>query len=302
MRIGICCTINQVFIIVLEPSIMNIFGKTIKMKTIYFLLFSLSLSFFSNSQTAFRKKYYFPDYVILKSKKDGSLRKTKFSNDSKDSSSGQKIELSYSDSSKPNVAIVQALNKEYPAYKKKNYPKRLKANVKFEGDKLFVNPWYMYDSVVRGRDYYFKLDNRQQIKLHYQQLTFTALTIPLKVQFGRNNTVNYQTGISIGSLFGYSWGSTRFTYRSKLDNFERSQEFTIGGLVNVSSAKFKDSYEREINSASIGLGIGFLYTYESISVGFTYGFEWALGESSQDWNYNDRPWLGLALGYSLFDK
>ena len=160
----------------------------------------------------------------------------------------------------------------------------------------------MGDDEVRDRDYFFRLKNRQQIKLHYQQWTFTALTIPLKVQFGRDNSVNYQTGINIGSLLGYSLGNTRFTYRSKLDNFQRSQELTLGGLVNVSSIKFNNELGREVNTGSIALGVGLLYTYESISVGATYGFDWAVGDSSTDWNYHDRPWLGFAIGYSLFDK
>lgn len=272
------------------------------MKTPSLLIVFTIIGTISFGQTVFRKRYYFPDQITIQSKLDSPSRK----NNERKSGKADKfkpyvINLSFWNSI-DSIDVIAQLNSEFNQYAKKNTPSRLKANVKFVGNQLFINPWTMGDDEVRDQDYYFRLKNRQQVKLHYQQLTFTALTIPLKVQFGRDNSVNYQTGISIGSLLGYSWGNTRFTYRSKLDNFQRSQEFTIGGLVNVSSIKFNNSNNREVNTGSIALGLGALYTYETISVGVTYGFEWAVGQYSLDWNYNDRPWLGFAIGYSLFKK
>jgi hypothetical protein len=90
--------------------------------------------------------------------------------------------------------------------------KGLLSNVNFgekeESDKLFVNPFLVYDDrmrtyVDRDQVYYYKLENRQSIKIKFNHYAIKAITIPIKVRFGSND-LDFSTDANLGIFGGYN--------------------------------------------------------------------------------------------------
>ena len=190
--------------------------------------------------------------------------------------------------------------------------KGLLSNVKFgekdESDKLFVNPILVYDSqsgsyIEREEVYHYKLENRQSVKIKFNHFSFKAITVPLKVRFGRND-VEFSTDANLGVFGGYSWGTSKFTRKREIGNTEIEKKNTLGILLGTEQLEFDfvddDQQTIEEKSALISTGLGFVHSYQNFTVGLTGGFDFALGENKNNWDYHARPWLGLAIGYSIF--
>ena len=48
--------------------------------------------------------------------------------------------------------------------------------------------------------------------------------------------------------------------------------------------------------------LGMLYQYETFQVGVFTGVDVIPGELGRNWKHQGRPWIGFALGVSLFTK
>lgn len=188
----------------------------------------------------------------------------------------------------------------------------LRSNVAFgekgESDRLYVNPFPVYDSqsktfIDKGQVYYYELENRQSVSIKFNHYAIKAITIPIKVRFGSDD-LDFSTDANLGIFGGYSWGKTKFTRKEKIGNTEVEQKSTLGILFGTEnlSFEFEDENQQKIEeeSALISTGLGFVYSYQNFTVGLTGGVDFALGENRVKWNYHARPWLGLAIGYSIF--
>lgn len=179
---------------------------------------------------------------------------------------------------------------------------------KEESDKLFVNPFLVYDEqrktyIEREQVYYYRLENRQSVEIKFNHFSFKAITIPLKVRFGRND-VEFSTDANLGVFGGYSWGVSKFTRKTEIGNTEIEKKNTLGILFGTEQLEFafvdENQQTIEEKSALISTGLGFVHSYQNFTVGLTGGFDFALGENKDNWDYHARPWLGLAIGYSIF--
>ena len=177
-----------------------------------------------------------------------------------------------------------------------------------ESNRLFVNPRHVYAAQSNSYPdeeavYYYELRNRQSIKLKFSEFTIKALSVPLKVRFGTDD-LDFSTDANLGAFAGYSWGYTKFTHRKKIGNAETERKRTFGLLVGTENLEFdfenEDGERIEEQSALISTGVGFIYSYEKFALGLTAGYDFALGENRTQWAYHARPWLGIAIGYSLF--
>lgn len=188
----------------------------------------------------------------------------------------------------------------------------LLSNIRFgqkgETDKLFVNPYPVYDQekkdyVDRDLVYYYQLHNRQSIKIKFNQFSIKAISVPLKVRIGSDD-LDFSTDANLGVLGGYSWGKTKFTHRKKIGNTKVEMKNTFGILLGTEKLEFsfEDENQQRVDeeSALISTGLGFVYSYQKFAFGLTAGFDFALGENRTKWDYHARPWLGLAIGYSIF--
>jgi hypothetical protein len=186
------------------------------------------------------------------------------------------------------------------------------SNVSFgegaESNKLFVNPFLVYDKSSGDHSdpdqlYYYELENRQSVTIRFNHYAVKAITIPIKVRFGPND-LEFTTEANLGVFGGYSWGTTKFTHKEKVGNTEIEKKYTLGVLFGTENLSFEfENDEQQIieeESALISTGVGFVHSYQNFSVGLTGGVDFALGSNKANWEYHTRPWLGLAIGYSIF--
>ncbi|MGV9002821.1 hypothetical protein [Flavobacterium sp.] len=189
-----------------------------------------------------------------------------------------------------------------------------KANVKLVDNKLIVNPYVtIKDKKIINRELYqFELLNRQTIKLRFNEFTVSGLLVPIKYRFkdpSNNLPEEFSVSPNAHLFFGFSMGKTSFHYREKVDNVSNTWKITFGGLVGATSIKLNSAStslsslplttEQTKGAATIGLGLSF--SFNKINLGVFYGIDYAFGDEANKWNYNKKPWLGAAIGYSLFN-
>lgn len=184
--------------------------------------------------------------------------------------------------------------------------------VSFLDDKVWVNPNLSGTFENRGL-YYYKLSNRQSINLYFSETTVSALTLPLKYRFKKeekNISEEFTTAVNVNLFVGKTiYGKTKFHYREKVGNITNTSKITVGGLVGASTVTLDKSNTSASTNAIVddskltkglaSVGVGGTYTFNKINFGLFYGFDFSIGDDSSRWNYNKRPWLGLAVGYSL---
>lgn len=189
--------------------------------------------------------------------------------------------------------------------------------VKFEEDgKLFVNRYLKIDSLgnyTRFATNYYKLKNRQTIKLCFSEFSVSALIIPIKYRFKGENGLSEDFSTSInGNIFvGYSLGKSSFFHQEKVGNKSNTWKLTGGILLGASTVTLDKSNTTKANEPILddkkiikglgSLGVGIAFAFNKINFGTFLGYDYAIGEDSNKWNYNKKPWLGIAIGYSLLN-
>jgi hypothetical protein len=306
-----------------------------KMKQLLFLAFLCTYCLATSAQESFKKKYKIPGWIRFSEKDTLYLVKdTLCSFQSLDTTLKYKIKQEYKSGQTLTVTkeltiggekrtITQQLTVDESFYnsvsqtltKKVDTTKTpFKGFVKFEDNKVFVNPYLRKKNGEFGeRDvYYFKLKNRQKIRLSFPEITVSTLTIPIKYRF-KNGEIpeDFSTAFNANFFLGYSWGITSFFHQEKVDNKSNTGKFTTGLLLGASVTEINASNTKHAAEPLIGdvkynkglacVGLGATYSLNKINVGLFYGWDYAIGESADKWNYNKKPWLGVAVGYSLFN-
>lgn len=185
---------------------------------------------------------------------------------------------------------------------------RLKANLLFEKNKIYVNPWLIVDKKGRVQDasevYHYTLRNRQSLKLNFQQWALSALVIPIKVRAPFRNRA-YFAQANVGLFFGHTWGQTNFVHRTKIGNHQYDKKISFGGYLgfeklNFKFQRFEGAPEEERNTALMSWGLGILTSYQNFSIGLLGGVDLGLGNNVTEWTYHGKYWMGLSVGYALF--
>jgi len=192
----------------------------------------------------------------------------------------------------------------------------IKSSVIFEGDKVYINGYLQKDAngnYLSNGIFYYKLKNRQTIKLYFGEFNVSALTLPIKYRFKGKDGLKEDFSASINGniLFGYSIGRTSFFYQEKVGNKSNTLKLTGGLLLGASTVTLNSSNtskaavpvveDVEIVKGLATIGYGVSFSYNKINLGVFSGYDYAIGEEASKWNYNKKPWLGIAVGYSLFN-
>lgn len=182
----------------------------------------------------------------------------------------------------------------------------------FVDDKVWVNPNLPGNYKNYGL-YYYQLSNRQSINLHFTETTVSALTLPIKYRFKnekKNIAEEFTTAVNLNLFVGRTiYGKTKFHYREKVGNVINTSKITFGALVGASTVTLDRSNtsassnpiidDAKLTKGLASLGAGLTYTFNKINFGVFYGYDFSIGDDSSRWNYNRKPWLGIAVGYSL---
>ncbi|WP_139255236.1 hypothetical protein [Hymenobacter psychrophilus] len=196
--------------------------------------------------------------------------------------------------------------------------------IKFTDEKVWVNPLLSEDHEDEGV-YYYTLTNRQTLTFRFSEWVVSAMTLPLKYRFGGKNHYqglnnvdstksfrqDFTTAININLFVGHTLrASTSYHYREQVGSITTTQKLMFGVLLGASTVTLDKSNtnaarrpltgDTKLNKGLATTGLGFTYSVNKLNAGVFGGFDWAVGSSATKWNYNHRPWLGLAIGYSLF--
>lgn len=174
--------------------------------------------------------------------------------------------------------------------------------------------YYLVNRYDKDADYTMKLENREFVSYRKQSLEFGPLTIPFKFRFGysRNDIYineEFTTDLNVGIFGGYKIGKYRVRYEGSSLKDLANISCTIGGFLNLSSAGLdslsttssKTPFKKE-EKATIGIlspGFGAMLTVYNFQIGVFLGWDFGFGRNAKNWNFNNRPWLGFGIGYSL---
>lgn len=303
------------------------------MRTKILLLFLLGWVGMAFGQESFKKKYKIPSSIKLKPDETIFLYRDK-SVKFKDWTSAQQIsikdvylkdsliiveeELEINGKKKSITRVIKIDDDFYQSLtsnKKEKTDTTFKGFVKFEENKVIVNPYLLKNNdgkYVNRAIHYYELKNRQAIRLCFNEVTVSALTIPFKYRFKHSRVPEeFSAGININLFGGFSIGKTKFFRQDKVGNKENTYKFTFGGLIgssiielnnsNTSTADTPLAADVKMNKGLATVGAGVTYSFNKINLGAFCGWDYAMGKYSNKWDYNKKPWLGIALGYSLFN-
>ena len=166
-----------------------------------------------------------------------------------------------------------------------------------------------------NKEYYFEMDNLDEINIKYLAFSFSGQTVPFKYRpsLKSADTVavegKMQSQFNASLSFGFNFGNTNYYYRK----YEGTKSYKFGGsflvfagpsLINLSKsntnlaepAPLTDDESR--STAVLSYGVGFTFSLRNFSVGAFIGADYAFGESQKLWDYHNKRWIGFGAGYS----
>lgn len=286
-----------------------------------------------SAQESFKKAYHVPCKIKLKFNNEVILKKeTKIMFDEMSQEEKEKIIKKYPFGSEieiekeetiegVKVTVHEKIKIDENFYKKQFIKKSVPvefsgtklSSVKFVENKLIVNPFLTEIESSYNREVYsFELENRQTIKLRFNEFTASGLIIPIKYRFkdkSENIPEEFTVSANANLFLGFSMGKTSFHYREKVDNLSNTWKFTFGVFAGASSIKLNSTntstssapLTSEITKGAASTGLGLCFSFNKINLGAFYGYDYAFGDDSEKWDYNKKPWIGIAVGYSIFN-
>jgi hypothetical protein len=159
--------------------------------------------------------------------------------------------------------------------------------------------------IVDGRTY-FGLPTKV-LWLPFQQINIGVNTLPFRYRFPVNQTDSTKTaGLGTTSFqlalnFGYTWGWSAITTRN-IFNYS----FTLGGYAGPSTTDLKKGvykdqtkYVLDQTNATMTYGLNLVLARNNLGLVFAYGWETCLGENSEQWVYNEQPYLAFGINTSF---
>lgn len=135
-----------------------------------------------------------------------------------------------------------------------------------------------------------------------RSFTIGIPTIPAKVRFGNGGKgedpryFRFEGNLSLGLSAGYKrcFGTNNKYAWNLLGGF------TIASVA-IDSSTTKGFINATTNAASFSPHIGLVLDVKSFQFGLYTGIDFLYGEPNSYWTYRNRPWLGIGVGYSLFN-
>jgi hypothetical protein len=131
--------------------------------------------------------------------------------------------------------------------------------------------------------------------------TWGVMTLPIKARLGdkKEKFFDVEENLNLGFTFGL-----RHQIQSKK---EQALNYLVGisiARVRTDSISLKNNFTAPQSSIAPALMIsgGILYQYETFQVGIFLGVDNVMGELGRNWKFQGKPWLGFAIGVSLFSR
>lgn len=129
----------------------------------------------------------------------------------------------------------------------------------------------------------------ESIYPHKRGFTWGFLTLPIKARFGNSKApFTFEEKINFGISAGIKWQHVNTVY---------SASNLLGGI-SVGGVKV----DKDNNASAISLSAGYMYQYDKFQIGIFTGLDFIDKSAGVNWGYQGKPWLGFAIGFSLFGE
>lgn len=173
--------------------------------------------------------------------------------------------------------------------------------------------YYLVDKFDRDATYELKFKNREFIGFKTASFETGPLTIPFKYRFGyeeEGTQVNqeFTADLNIGLFAG--WKVKQFGLRKEQGKSleQPGVSLTVGGFLNLSavtlskgntkiSGLITDDNTQSI--ASLSPGIAVMLDFYNLNIGAFIGRDLAFGSKATKWDFHNRTWIGVGIGYNL---
>jgi len=123
-------------------------------------------------------------------------------------------------------------------------------------------------------------------------------TLPIKLRFGgKDRPFEYSTGFSLGINAGYE-----YQFKSRV---KQSIGVLLGmgvSTVLVSPESTNSVINKSTTTGAFVPTLSLLYSYSHFQIGTFVGADFIPGEIGKNWVYRNSPWLGLGLGFTIFQR
>jgi len=174
--------------------------------------------------------------------------------------------------------------------------------------------YVLVDKYDRDVIYELEVKNRAVFTTIDKAIEYSPLTIPLKLRFGYSeNNIDvkeqFTADANVGAYMGFR--IKKLSSRKEQEKLINLPETAIrfGPFISLSSVALSKSNTNVgttpllgEDTDSIGLlsyGFGGVINIKRLNIGVFYGWETGFGVSAENWNYNNRSFLGLGLGFDL---
>lgn len=184
--------------------------------------------------------------------------------------------------------------------------------------------YYLVNKYDRNALYELKFKNREYISFKTSKWEVGPLTIPFKYRFGfkkdtatvkLNNPTDYvdinQEAIAdfnVGVFAGYKIHQFGLRKEHGTSIQQPGSAITFGTFLNLSavtlnkgntrtSALITDDSSQTI--ASLSTGFSLMLDIHNINFGLFLGRDLGFGTKAKEWDFNNRTWLGIGIGYNL---
>ncbi|MDQ8142781.1 hypothetical protein [Chryseobacterium sp. CFS15] len=193
----------------------------------------------------------------------------------------------------------------------------LNGNISPEKGRLVINFWNrgtISDSLrnfLSTNHFSIPLEENDNLSFFADSFHLGAMTLPLKIYLTkRDNNVaggmaegNTNIGIYAGYKFGWrKYVKLKHEKEYRVYNIAFSSNAIVGlGKVTVDDKNsVGNSQIWKVDVPSFNLGIAFGLHYRDFSLLVAYGIDILMSRKGENWNYKDKPWLGIGIGYKIF--
>ncbi len=134
---------------------------------------------------------------------------------------------------------------------------------------------------------------------HSLALGFLNLPFKARIQKGKED---FSGTFNFGSAVGYKF--KHYSYSPWAHNVVLGLSFSNVSLDSVSVSKNHEDLSETNEFTALSLSVGYMLEYKNVQVGIFLGWDHIdrKVQSNYDWDYQGKPWISLALGYSIFSK
>ncbi|OWK71501.1 hypothetical protein [Pedobacter sp. AJM] len=133
-------------------------------------------------------------------------------------------------------------------------------------------------------------DKCESIYPHKKGFTWGFLTLPIKARFGNSKApFTFEEKINFGISAGIRWQHVNRVY---------SASNLLGG-VSVGGVKL----DKDNSASALSFSAGYMYQYDKFQIGLFTGVDFIDKSATEvSWGYQGKPWVGFAIGFSLFGQ